>query len=499
MNTTSFADDLAARTGSVLDGQLTDFLSRRDGRLLLGHDIDLSGMVARYGAPLEVAFCPQIKRQVHQMVAWAAAARTVTGYPGEFVYAYATKANFAEEVVRTALAAGAHYETSATADVTIAHQLWRAGTLPGDRLMFCNGSKDEAYLDAVVALAEAGYEQLIPVIDSLDELDGLLRRSRVPLKLGVRERHPASVVDAGHLGGERFGLLPHEIAIAAARIAATPHTLVAYHAMVGSQLEDLDGWMTRLDRSAQAYASLRVQVPALSIFNFGGGMPTSAYTLDFAFDYQQALERMMQIVAAACAAADVPAPVLAGEFGRYTVASHSVYLIEVGATKPGQGDAPDWYLVNSSMMVTLPDMLFVEGQQFIVLPLGGWDLPAHAVRLGGRYTCDSDDYFPPASQPPLQLPASGAGTILAIFGIGAYQQMIAGRGGAHHCLMPEMRRIIIEQDDDAYVVREVVPQSLDTIKGALGYVQPTIEIPAGTAPARGPRRAATVFRTTVRR
>ncbi|HEX9370863.1 MAG TPA: arginine decarboxylase, partial [Roseiflexaceae bacterium] len=99
---------------------LTDFLSRRDGRLLLADRIDISAMAERYGAPLEIAYCPLITQQVERMLGWAAAAREESGYAGAFLYAYATKANFAEEVVRTALAAGAHYETSATADVLIA-------------------------------------------------------------------------------------------------------------------------------------------------------------------------------------------------------------------------------------------------------------------------------------------------------------------------------------------------------------------------------------------
>ena len=109
---------------------LTDFLSRRDERLLLADRIDLSAMVERYGAPLEIAYCPLITEQVERMRAGPPPRAQRAGYDGAFLYAYATKANFAEEVVRTALAAGAHYETSATADVLIAHHLWRQGVLP---------------------------------------------------------------------------------------------------------------------------------------------------------------------------------------------------------------------------------------------------------------------------------------------------------------------------------------------------------------------------------
>ncbi|MFN8502961.1 arginine decarboxylase [Kouleothrix sp.] len=487
MSKQSYLDYIQNRYGIESEGMLTDFLSRRDGRLLLADRIDLSAMAERYGAPLEIAYCPLITTQVERMLGWAAGARAESGYEGEFLYAYATKANFAEEVVRTALAAGAHYETSATADVLIAHHLWRQGVLPDTRYLFCNGSKEASYVDAIVALREAGYARVVPILDDLAELDAYLARCTEPLLLGVRERHFADVVNPAHPGGERFGLTQDEIAEVARRLAGTPHQLVVYHAMVGSQLEDMDGWMARLERSAAAYCRLRQQVPTLRAFNFGGGMPTSAYALGFAFDYPAFLRRLMASLATVCAEHGVPQPDIIGEFGRYTVANHSVYLFEVGAVKAAQASqAEPWYLVNGSMMVSLPDTLIVEDQQFIVLPLERWDAEARGVRLGGRRTCDSDDMFPRPSQPPLMLPDAGAGLTVAVFGVGAYQQMISGRGGAHHCLNPEMRRIIIEQDDDALVVREVAPQNLGAIMSLLGYATEQLEPVARPMPAVRP-------------
>jgi arginine decarboxylase len=465
----TYLDYLQNRYGIESAGMLTDFLSRRDGRLLLADRIDLSAMVARYGAPLEVAYCPLITEQIERMRDWAAQARERSGYAGAFLYAYATKANFAEEVVRTALAAGAHYETSSAADVVIAHHLWHQGVLPPDRAIFCNGSKDVAYIDAIIALREAGYEQIVPVLDDPRELDLLLARCAEPLLLGVRERHAITSVGQEHSGGERFGMTPDEIAQVVARLAGTPHRLVVYHAMVGSQLHDSEEWLARLACSAASYCRLRQAVPTLQAFNFGGGMPTSAYALDFRFDCAAFLEQLMDLLATTCATFDLPQPDLIGEFGRYTVASHNVFLLEVSAVKAGQGDMPPWYLVNGSMMVSMPDSVIVEGQQFIVLPLDRWDASAQAVRLGGRQTCDSDDVYPHPSQPPLVLPADGTGMVVGVFGVGAYQQMISGRGGAHHCLSPEMRRIIIEQDGDALVVREIAPQSLGAIMALLGY------------------------------
>jgi arginine decarboxylase len=471
---------------------LTDFLSRRDERLLLADKIDLQALVDRYGTPLEVSYCPLISEQIARMHHWAAAARARTGYAGAFLYAYATKANFAEEVVRTAMSAGAHYETSSATDLSIAHELWQQGLLPDDRLILCNGSKEPAYIQAIVELREAGYARLVPILDDLGELEELIARCRLPLLFGVRERHTSAAGCLPHSGSARFGLTAAEIAEVADRLHGTPHRLVVYHAMVGSQIEDAEAWLAQLAQSATAYCQLRARVPTLQAFNFGGGMPTSAYALDFHFDYGGMLERLMHILRDISAAYGVPPPDLIGEFGRYTVASHSLYLFDVGAIKDGQTEGePIWCLLNGSLMVALPDSLIVEDQQFIILPLDRWAAPVRAARLAGRATCDSDDVFPPLARPALLLPSPATGMVVAVFGVGAYQQMIAGRGGVHHCLSPEMRRIIIERDEDgaadaglgALVIREVAPQSRDTIMAALGYPREALDPPERQAVA----------------
>jgi arginine decarboxylase len=401
------------------------------------------------------------------MQAVAGAAQAATGYEKPLLYAYATKANFAEEVVRTALKAGAHYETSSAADVQIATRLWQNGTLARDRWVFCNGSKEEQYTQAIVRLRLLGNDRVVPVLDDLDEWE-TLRDCPAPLRFGVRGREWARCG-----GGDRFGLLPDEIAEVVAGMEGTPHELALYHAMVGSQIEDEAGWIARLTEATEAYCALRREVPTLRFFSFGGGMPTAAYALDFSFDYERFFERLFATIKAVCARWDVPVPEVVGEFGRYTVASHSLYLFEVGQTKRGRnGDAP-WYLINGSLMVSAPDTVIVEDQKFIILPLDGWDARAREVRLGGRRTCDSDDVYPRPGSEPLVLPETEGGLIVGVFGVGAYQQMLAGRGGAHHCLNPEMRRIVIEEGPRGPRMREVAPQSLYEIMSALGYEQST--------------------------
>jgi arginine decarboxylase len=322
----------------------------------------------------------------------------------------------------------------------------------------------------------------VPVLDDLEEWDAY-RACPASMSIGVRAREYAKCS-----GGDRFGLLPDEIDEVVGTLQSTPHALVLYHAMVGSQLQDQAAWLHKLEGAVEAYCELRRRVPSMHLFSFGGGMPTSAYSLDFQFDYAAFMQALFETIARTCERYDVPVPDVVGEFGRYTVAAHSMYVLEVGKTKRGRdGDAP-WYLLNGSLMVSAPDTLIVDDQQFIVLPLDGWNDRAQQVRLGGRRTCDSDDQYPRPGGEPLVLPHTNGGLRIAVFGVGAYQSMLSGKGGAHHCLSPEMKRIIIEQIGDRQVVRVVEEQSLAQIMTALGYGTETEPARVRRAPAPRVRR-----------
>ena len=88
----TFASFMQSRFHRSPEGHLTDFMSRQQGHLMLGGRVDLNVLAARYGTPLELAYLPQITRQVHAMMGCAAQATRTTDYAGTFLYAYATKA-----------------------------------------------------------------------------------------------------------------------------------------------------------------------------------------------------------------------------------------------------------------------------------------------------------------------------------------------------------------------------------------------------------------------
>jgi hypothetical protein len=62
--------------------------------------------------------------------------------------------------------------------------------------------------------------------------------------------------------------------------------------------------------------------------------------------------------------------------------------------------------------------------------------------------------------------------VVAIFGLGAYQATLSGRGGVHHCLVAEPRRLIIEDSDGGLAAREKAPRSPAGVLRLLGYDEP---------------------------
>jgi len=481
----TYLDYLRARYARITpDGQLNDTLSVREGRLHF-RDLDLYTLTREYGSPLELVYTPLITERVAQMIAIFGEAGAAVGYTGGFVYANATKANVAEEVIRHALLGGAHYETSSAYDIDIARLLWRHGILPPERLIINNGFKIPSYAARIKALRREGYANVLPVFDGPEEIDAFAD-FELPLMVGLRQRIDKGVTTREQLDSaeSRFGMGFAELATQAARIEALPQlSLRLYHAMLGSQLDDEEAFVASLLFAVECYCTLKERHPSLAYFDFGGGVPVP-YSLDFDFDYAHFARLLLGGVRAVCARRGIPEPTIVGEFGRYTAAEHGAHLFRVIEEKPTATDDAHWYIVDSSLMVALPDSWGI-GQKFIVLPLNGYDRPTRQAWLGGL-TCDSDDVYREAGTPGyLTLPETvpDDDLYLGFFGTGAYQEILSGVRGVHHCLLPEAKELIIERDPHgSQLTRRVVRgQSSAAILTALGYERYLGPAPSGIA------------------
>lgn len=463
----------------VPDHVFNDYLSSRDGRLYF-EDLDLTqlfvsgrqdqGLGRILPSPLEIVYLPKIRQKIARMRQVFADVIAKVEYAGRFYYAYASKANAAEEVVRATLGAGAHYEISSTVDVDIARLMVATGRLSPDRMVICNGFKPAGteYASNIIRLKQE-HDNVIPVVEDLSELPPLID-SGLRFEIGLRQKsygpHQGQAeMDAAN---SRFGMDLADVWKAAETVAAAPNlSLKLYHAMVGSQILSETDFVTWLKPPTEIYAQLRQRYPRLSIFDFGGGMPVPM-TLDFSFDYHGFVHRLLTALQEACSRYNVPVPDVMGEFGRYTTSEHGAHLFQVVMAKQNTSQLP-WYIIDGSIMTSFPDS-WALGEHFVVLPLNHLDKPFQQVQLGGM-TCDSDDVYPPkSSQSPLYLPVETKGLYIGFFSIGAYQEMLGGVRGSKHCVLPEANELIVDRDSDGrYQFQVISGQSSDDVLRNLGY------------------------------
>ncbi|NCF64744.1 MAG: arginine decarboxylase [Chloroflexi bacterium] len=439
----------------VPDGhRFNSTLHVNDGRLLFD-DLDLSQILANgvqipglersLPSPLEIVYLPIIRRQIDKMNNIFAEAIVEVDYDGRFYYTYASKANAAEEVIRTTLGAGAHHEMSSTVDVNIARIMIRRGLLTPDRLVVCNGFKTVGtdYAQNIIRLKQE-HANVLPVVEDLAELTPLIASGK-PFDVGLRQKTygPNLTEEQMEATDSRFGLNLENIWKAADYIAAAPNlNLRLYHAMVGSQILNKDAFVDYLTPGIEVYARLRKRYPTLNIFDFGGGMP-APLTLNFQFDHHAFAVRLLQTLKETCQRYSVPVPHVMGEFGRFTTAEHGAHLFKVISVKENNSRFP-WYIIDGSIMSSFPDS-WCLGEHFICLPLNHLDQPFQQVRLGG-ITCDSDDVYPPKkSNSPLFLPVEAKDLYLGFFGIGAYQEMLGGVKGSKHCVLPEAYELLVDR------------------------------------------------------
>lgn len=82
----------------------------------------------------------------------------------------------------------------------------------------------------------------------------------------------------------------------------------------------------------------------------------------------------------ACEEDGIEEPDIFTEFGKYTVGEAGATIFEVIAQKK-QNDTEIWYIVNNSLMNTIPDSWGIF-EKFILLPINKWDNEYTRVNIG---------------------------------------------------------------------------------------------------------------------
>ena len=451
-----------------------EYLSAKDGNLYYKH-INLYELAQKYGAPLEVAYTPMITEKIQYLKNLFAKKIKKFKYPKQYNYAYATKANYYSEVVLTALADVDMLETSSAYDIDIICSLAKQGFIKKGFTVLCNGFKNEKYAKSLKLLLDKGIN-VIPIIENEREFELISKLSNYKINVGLRYNSDfeARLIKNNFSAEEelsnRFGFNKEKLFAMAEKIKSQPNlNLQLFHFHFGGTITNIDSYIKGFSNIFQCYCELKKLHSSLEYFDFGGGFPIK-YSLTYTFDYDYLVGEMVKTAKTVCSVNKVECPQLIGEHGRFTSADHSFYIYKIDFVK--EENNKNWYIINGSLMNMAPDIWGIE-QDFTILPINLLSNPHIPVCLGGE-TCDPDDrYFLNDENVKLFMPVIKENETLyvAIFSVGAYQEIISGIGGLHHCLIPEGNELIILSQGGKE--KYIVPSSVTNTKKMLNILDYT--------------------------
>jgi diaminopimelate decarboxylase len=343
---------------------------------------------------------------------------------------YASKAFLCGQVARWIAEDGLHLDACSGNELTAA----LAAGFPAERIALHGNNKSLVELRLAV---DAGIGRI--VLDSFDEIDRLvpLAEARVadggrPVAVLVRatvgiEAHTHEFIATAH-EDQKFGfsLATGDALAAAVRVIREPALqLAGLHSHIGSQIFDTAGFEAAAHRVVGLLAQVRQATgETLGELNLGGGFGIAYLSDDDPVSPHDVAGRLRAVVAAECAAFDLPVPRLAVEPGRAIAGPGTVTLYEIGTIKPvrlGASGAPgaplvrNYVSVDGGMSGNIRTALY-DAAYTCVLANRASDAPPALCRVVGKH-CESGDVL----VRDLWLPSDVApGDLLAVAATGAY-------------------------------------------------------------------------------
>ncbi len=441
--------------------------------------MSLKYLIDKYETPFKLMYLPKIGEQIKKARNLFNRAINKNNYSGSYNYCYCTKCCHFSHVVKSALKEKVHLETSSSFDIDLIFRLFEEGELTTNTIVVHNGYKTKDYLQKIVQLNEMGFKNSIIVLDSKSEIyrvkkvaakfDGIL-------KIGIRIAIDEEPQSAYHTS--RLGIRPAEILDFYKQDIHGDGkiSLKMVHFFVDSGIKDSVYYWNEFNKAMNIFIELRTLCNDIKALNLGGGFPIRN-NLGFEYDYEYIINEIVKNIKEKCQAANVPEPDIFTEFGKYTVGESGAIIFEVLEQKK-QNESETWYMVNNSLMNTIPDAWSIL-EKFILLPINKWNNEYTKVNIGG-ISCDHSDYYNSEDfNQQLFLPSyddqEKEPLYIGFFHTGAYQDSISGYGGIKHCLIPAPKLIIVDKDDTGNFVDFVYrnEQTVDEMLSILGYLKNT--------------------------
>lgn len=437
------------------------------------HGVSLKYLIEKHGTPFRFIYLPKIGDQIKKARNLFNLAIKNNGYKGKYHFCYCTKCNHFHHVVSEALKHKVNLETSSSFDIDLILNLYAEKKIDKNRIIIHNGYKTDEYLQKIIAMQEFGFKNSIVILDSTDELRRMeLLNPKQVVKIGLRMAVNEEAQSAYYTS--RLGIRHTEILnFFNENIKNNEKVeLKMLHFFVDSGIKDTLYYWGEFRKALKVYIDLKKESENLDSFNLGGGFPIRNH-LGFEYNYEYMINEIMTNIKDACVKENIEEPDIYTEFGKYTVGESGATIFKVLEQKQ-QNDTELWYIIDNSLMNTIPDAWSIH-EKFILLPINKWNDEYARVNIGG-ISCDHSDYYNSEDlNQEILLPKYSKDDkeplYLGFFHTGAYQDAISGYGGIKHCLIPSPKHVIIDRDEKGnfvdYIYRE--QQSADEMFKILGY------------------------------
>jgi ornithine decarboxylase len=344
---------------------------------------EIRGLAARFGSPLLVVDCEQVRRQYHSLKA---------ALPGVDLH-YALKPLPHAAVVACLRDEGAFFDLATTGEV----ELVKAQGIPAERCIHTHPIKRDSDIRDALRYGVKTF-----VVDNPDEIRKFARyRKRAELLVRVSFRSPDAVVDLSR----KFGCEPGAVLglIEQARRMGIRVRGLSFH--VGSQATEPTKYVEAIRACTNLIAeALLAGLPSLDILDIGGGFPVA---------YNEAVTPIDQFCAPIREAlTKLPAHIrVIAEPGRFIAAPAAIAISSVmGKAKR---DGRWWYYLDDGLYGSYSGQLF-DHARYPVATLRQEGELFPSVLAGP--TCDSIDVI----DDNIQLPELEVGDLIVGRMMGAY-------------------------------------------------------------------------------
>lgn len=315
---------------------------RADGRGIRVLDVVNEAVAMGLKAPLVIRFQDLLRHRVIQINESFHKAIKEENYKGSYRGVFPIKVNQLREVVDEIVAAGEDFtyglEAGSKPELMIALAMHEGQ----DRLIICNGYKDNDYIRLALLGRKLG-KRIIIVVEQLAELDDIIAISAetgVEPLIGFRAKLQTRgegkwAMSSGD--NAKFGLNTAEILFACEKLKAAKLSdcLKLVHFHIGSQVPNIITIKNAVIEATRFYCQLSKMGFSMGYLDVGGGLGVdydgSRTNFESSMNYsmEEYARDVVSNIQDICEASGVPVPDIVSESGRAIVAPHSLLVVEV--------------------------------------------------------------------------------------------------------------------------------------------------------------------------